>query len=217
MRDVEYSPKGLQLIEMYKVMAETGYDRIDQRRIDDAFSDFELRAYRPQVAEIFKIFSISSVLDYGCGGSDWFTPGFHEETQQSAIQYFGLGDVYRFEPARGIDERQAVDCVVSFDVLEHVFITDVPAVLRNMFSYANKLLLLNVACYYAGAKLPNGENAHVTVRNPVWWKGMVDCISTEFPHVSVCLLCSTSWRNSSMFDIWSAGKWQEGTTFVTAG
>lgn len=217
MQDVKFSPKGLELIEMYKAMAVEGYDRIDQRHVNDAFSDFEVRAYRPQVLEIFKRFSVATVLDYGCGGSDWSAAGFHEETQQSAIDYFGLEKVYRYEPARTIDERQLADCVVSFDVLEHIFITDVPSVLRNMFSCAKKLLLLNVACYPAAAQLPNGENAHVTVRAPVWWKGMVDCVSMEYPEVSVCLLCSTGWRSSSMFAIWSAGMWQESPTFSIEG
>ena len=38
-------------------------------------------------------------------------------------------------------------------------------------SYANRLVVLNIACYKATALLPNGKNAHVTVRDPMWWKG----------------------------------------------
>ena len=45
-----------------------------------------------------------------------------------------------------------------------IFISDIPTVLRDMFSYAKSLILINVACFPAAAKLPNGENAHCTLK-----------------------------------------------------
>ena len=209
-----FSKKGQDLIALYAQMASHGYDRQDQSHVDNAFSDFELRAYRNQLKGVFPNFEIATVLDYGCGGSDWSAADFDPESGQSALQYFQLQQAWRYEPARNIDERQIADCVVSFDVLEHIFISDVPSVLRDIFSYASKLLVLNIACYPAAAKLPNGENAHITVRDPLWWKGMVDCISTEYPDIAVWLICSTGWRKSSDFQIWRAGQWQESNTFV---
>jgi len=213
---LKFSKKGEELIAMYGKMVAEGYDRVDDSRVDDAFSDFELRAYMGNIRPIFKEYGISSVLDYGCGGSDWEMPGFHEESGHSAKEYFELQRACRYEPSRNIDERQPVDCVISFDVLEHIFITDVPMVLRDMFSYAGKLLFLNVACYPAAAKLPNGENAHITVREPHWWKGMLDSISIEFPDVCVYLMCSTGWRQSGAYPIWSANMWNNVKTFVTS-
>ena len=210
----KFSKKGQELIKMYEQMAMEGYDRVDQQRVDDAFSDFELRAYRTQIHSIFNEYSISTVLDYGCGGSDWRSSGFDTISGHSAVEYFGLQNAYRYEPARDLDERQRVDCVISFDVLEHIFISDIPAVLRDMFSYAAKLIILNVACYPAAAKLPNGENAHITVRQPLWWKGMVDSISVEYPTTRVCLICSPAWRNSSVFPVWNSDMWQESNSFV---
>ncbi len=210
----EFSKKGQMLIQLYEIMARDGYDRVDQQRVQVAFSDFELRPYRAQILQLFSDHGISTVLDYGCGGSDWRATGFDEASGQSATDYFKLQHAYRYEPARGLDERQSVDCVVSFDVLEHIFITDVPAVLRDMFSHTTKLLVLNVACYPAAAKLPNGENAHITVRHPLWWKGMVDSISIEYPNTMVCLICSTGWRKSEAFPLWNAAMWQQGNSFV---
>ena len=209
-----FSKKGQELIKMYEKMAKEGYDRVDQQRVDVAFSDFELRPYRAQILSLFNDNAISTVLDYGCGGSDWRSSGFDEASGHSAIEYFKLQNAYRYEPARDLDERQSVDCVISFDVLEHIFISDVPAVLRDMFSHAKKLIVLNAACYPAAAKLPNGENAHITVRPPLWWKGMVDSISAEYPTISVCLICSTGWRKSSAFPVWNANMWQEGDCYV---
>jgi len=213
MKILKLSKKGQMLIEMYEQMAKSGYDRIDETRVEDAFSDFELRFYAPQLQPILKEYSVKTVLDYGCGGSDWSTAGFHEENNKSAIEYFKLDKAYRYEPARNIDERNQVDCVVSFDVLEHIFISDVPTILRDIFSYASKLVVLNIACYPARAMLPNGENAHITVRHPLWWKGLIDNISLEFPDISVCLICSTAWRQSTAFPIWNANMWQESDAF----
>lgn len=216
MSTLRFSNKGQALVKLYEQMVQEGYDTGDGQRIDNAFSDFELRAYRQQIWSTLKDHSIATVLDYGCGGSDWQTVGFDEISGRSAVDYFNLQSAYRYEPARGLDERRPVDCVISFDVLEHIFITDVPLVLRDMFSYAKKLMILNVACYPANAKLPNGENAHITVRPPHWWKGMIDSISIEYPTVSVCLICSTGWRKSGAFRVWAAEKWQEGNSFVTS-
>jgi hypothetical protein len=211
---IQLSDKGKELLELYEKMARQGYERADHTRVDVAFSEFELRPYRESLRACFKQYSVSSVLDYGCGGSDWRAKGFDEGSQLSAVDYFGLDQAYRYEPARNVDERQPVDCVVSFDVLEHVFISDIPHVIRDMFSYSKKLLVLNVACYPAAAKLPNGENAHITLRPPSWWKGMLDSIASEYPDISVLLICSTAWRKSSAFPIWSGGMWQQSDTFA---
>lgn len=213
-KNIAFSKKGVELIKLYSQMADSGYERTDGSHIETAFSDFELRPYRQQIKPFLKQHAIHSILDYGCGGSDWTIPGFDETSNQSAKEFFELDKTYRYEPARNIDERQPVDCVISFDVLEHIFVADVPNVLRDMFSCARKLLVLNIACYPAAAKLPNGENAHITVRPPLWWKGMLDSISSEFPHVTVWLICSPGYRQSNAYAPWSAEDWQQSTTFV---
>ena len=211
---MEFSGEGKKLVDYYALMAATGYDRSDGTRVESAFNDFELRPFRAEIRKYFAQFGIRSVLDYGSGGSDWNAMGFDEASGQSAVQYFGLSEARRYEPARGIDERAEVDCVVSFDVLEHIFIADVPSVLRDMFRHARDLLTLNVACYPAAAKLPNGENAHVTVRPPAWWKGMVDSIASEYPATSVLLLCSPQWRTIQGFEVFSGQQWLADEHFV---
>lgn len=217
MNILDFSSKGQALIKMYETMAKEGYNRTDGSRVENAFSDFQAKEYRNHLRPILRQHSIFTVLDYGCGGSDWNIKGFDSASNQSATEYFNLKKSFLYEPARAIDERHMVDCVISFDVLEHIFISDVPSVLRDMFSYASKLIVLNIACYPAAAKLPNGENAHITVRDRSWWKGMLDSISIEYPDVSVYLLCSHGWRKSNLFPIWNANMWQESSAFVVSG
>jgi hypothetical protein len=208
------SSKGQSLIALYETMATGGYDRTDGIKVEVAFSDFELRSFRKPVRTLLRQHDVRTVLDYGCGGSSWSLKGFDDETGESAIEYFGLSGAAHYEPARGIDERRPVDCVVSFDVLEHIFISDIPATLRDMFSYAGRLLVLNIACYPAAARLPNGENAHITVRPPLWWKGMIDGIASEYPHVSVFLGCSLAYRKLDSFEVFSGDRWLTDPQYV---
>ena len=200
MNDLSLSDKGQRLVDMYSQMAKHGYATNIGVDIKDPYNSFELRKIRDAIKNKFTQYDIGTVLDYGCGGSDWTAPGFANEI--SAIDFWPK-KVYRFEPAREIDERTSVDCVVCFDVLEHIFVSDVATVLRDIFSHAEKLVVLNVACYEANALLPNGENAHITVRNPHWWKGVLDLISVEFPSISVDLICSPKYDKMLAFPTFS--------------
>ena len=214
---MELSRKGKDLIQLYSQMANQGYQRDDGIKVDVAFADFESRRFRSHIKEVFEAHRVKSVLDYGCGGSDWVSPGFDPVTQESAIEYYGLNDVYRYEPARGIDERSTAiaDCVISFDVLEHIFVSDVPKVIDDIFKTARSVIILNVACYPAHARLPNGENAHITVRPPAWWKGQVDAVASRYPEITVYLACSSSYGEIRYFHPFSEQMWQTSDTYVT--
>lgn len=212
--NMKLSPKGESLVEMYTQMANEGYETVDENRIDRVFSDFELRPFRKEVKRIFDRNHVRDVLDYGAGGSNWFAASFDDESGMSAKNYFNLESVKIYEPSLRRDERSKADAVVCFDVLEHIFIFDMPTVVRDLFFHAKKILLVNVACYPARALLPNGENAHVTVRHPLWWKGIFDGIAPEYPHVRVHLLASTAHGEVKPFRDWSADDWTTAPTYV---
>lgn len=206
------SSKQSQLVDMYSLMAKNGYKTNDNEHVTVAFSDMEIRAFKDHIKPLFLNFNIKSLLDYGCGGSNYDSIGFYDNL--NAKDYFSLDDVRLYEPARNIDQRQKSGAVVCFDVLEHVFISDVPSTIRELFSLSEKLLVINVACYPARALLPNGENAHITVRPPLWWKGMFDSIACEFPDVAVQLYCSTGWRKVEAYKLMKASDWQSQDGFV---
>lgn len=211
------SKKGRELLKMYSQMVDEGYERVSGEQIQDVFSDFESRHFKEQILNTFREYKIKSVLDYGCGGSDWYLKGFDQKSNKSAVQYYSLDYAKRYEPSRKIDDRQlkCADCVMCFDVLEHVFVTDVPNVLRDIFKNAKKLVILNVACYPAAAKLPNGENAHITLRPPLWWKGAVDSIASEFDEITVHLGCSEKYKKVGFFAPFGKSLWEQSTTYVT--
>jgi hypothetical protein len=211
---MELSKKGQELLVLYESMAADGYIRSDQTHIENAFSDFESRIFRHQLKSLLADFKVTSILDYGCGGSDWDMKGF-DETGLSAREFYKLNECWRYEPARDLDERRNVDCVICFDVLEHIFIADLEMVINDIFCNASKLVILNIACYEAAALLPNGENAHITVRPSHYWKALVDQVALRYPNVSVLLLTSEAWRKTAGFPIYKANDWLTSEKFVT--
>ena len=207
MEEIKLSKKGNALIKLYEEMAAKGIDRVDGTRKEKVYNDFQLRKFRHICKHQISNEKIKTVLDYGGGGSDWDAPGFDTGTKQSAKQFFQLQSVHTFEPARGLMEKKKADCVVCMDVLEHIFIEDIPKVVSELFALSKKLLVVNVACYKAAALLPNGENAHITVRGADWWKGVFDVISSNYKNIEVFLICSNTFSSGVIFKSFKFGDW----------
>ena len=207
--NLKLSKKGLELINLYKDMVVNGYERTDGSKVTSTYNDFELRKFRSICKTHFQKKDIETVLDYGGGGSDWDAPNFEPSTNESAKQFFKVKDVCTYEPARNLFEKRKSDCVVCMDVLEHIHISDVPRVVDELFSLSKKLLVVNVACYKAAAMLPTGENAHITVRSPDWWKGLIDAISINYEEVEVALICSQTYSSGVIFETFRSGDWNE--------
>ena len=180
-------------------MAENGYEREDGTFVKNVYSDAEPHKFSDQIKKIVEYFDAKNGLDYGSGGSNL------NETKLANgvkfIDYIGLQKIQSFEPARNKKKKYKSDIVLCFDVLEHVFINDVPWVLNDLFKYANKCIVINVACYNAAALLPNGENAHITVRPPSWWLGQIECISSLHPDIYWALFTSESYNNSKFYGV----------------
>jgi hypothetical protein len=201
------SKKGQELILHYKNMVENGYKRTDGSYIKNTYESFELKKFQKFILPQFNHFHIKSVLDYGSGGSNWDKNNFIDG--RSAKDFFNLDKVINYEPSRNLDDLQICDCVICFDVLEHVYINDLNKILKNIYSYAKKLVVIQVACYEAAALLPTGENAHITQRPPMWWKGFIDNISIDFPQISTMLFCSTRYTHVELFKIWKNSDYDE--------
>ena len=108
---------------------------------------------------------IASVLDFGAG-------------QRSLEQYVSAHAVdvnvkwANYDPGiPGIDTLPEgnFDLIISSDVMEHVEPEMVDEVIRWQKQHANKALFHYIACEECGLTLPDGRNAHLTVREPQWW------------------------------------------------
>ena len=146
---------------------------------------------------LFTKYNIKSLLDYGAGQGSWENK---VDNNQSLKNYLNLDEVNYFEPARKLDTKTISECVVSFDVLEHVFISDIPWVIYDIFSYSSKLVIINAACYPAGKMLPNNENVHITVREPFWWKGIIDGVANFFPNINYVVLASKTPKDVTIYE-----------------
>ncbi len=217
MSNLKLSTHGKKLIKLYEKMVAEGFQRTDGIKIaaENAYNSFQLQKFRHVCKEQFINNKIDTVLDYGGGGSDWDAPNFEPTNLKSAKHFFEIKEVTTFEPARNLTAKKKSDCVVCVDVLEHVFLVDVANIVHELFSLTKKILVVNVACYKAAALLPNGENAHITVRSPYWWKGVFDTISVRFPLVKVILICSTQFNKGVIYETFNSKDWNSSETFST--
>ena len=188
-----------ELLSFYKQMAENGYNRNDGTFVEKVYSDAEPHKFAEQIKKIVEYFNAKNCLDYGSGGSDLNKTKL--VNGEKFIDYVGLKKIKSFEPARNKKKKDKCDIVLCFDVLEHVFINDVPWVINDLFKYATKCIVINVACYNAAALLPNGENAHITVRPPSWWLGQIECISSLHPEIYWALFTSEGYNNAKFYGV----------------
>ncbi len=200
MKNIKLSKKGNELIRLYQEMVVKGIQKTDGTINESAYNFFQLKKFRNMVKDELSNEAIKTVLDYGGGGSDWDAPNFDSKTNQSAKEFFQIQNVDKFEPARGLIEKKNADCVVCMDVLEHIFIEDIPKVVNELFFLAKKLVIVNVACYEASALLPNGENAHITRRSPDWWKGVFDVIASNYKDIELMLICSLNFSKGIRYE-----------------
>ena len=135
------------------------------------FPGYSIRQYLGQITEIVMASGAKTLLDYGAGGGKQYT----EEC------YHVLWNIMPtlYDPAvREFSKRPngQFDGVICTDVLEHVPITELDAVIADLVDYSRLWCFVSVCCRRAkpNKNLPDGRNAHVTVRPQKWWHEKMD-------------------------------------------
>ena len=125
-----------------------------------------LKFYLQHIVDLVQDTKAETLLDYGCGKAEGYLHHKHHKN---------WGDIMPslYDPA--ISEYEVLpdgnfDGVISFDVLEHIPKEQIPETFQTIFSKAKKFVFLGIATAPAKAILPNGENAHCTVKKPDWWE-----------------------------------------------
>jgi hypothetical protein len=194
-----------ELVELYERMHSAGYvARRGEENVaiaaESAFPGDALPMWSAFIRGEILRYGSRTLLDYGAGKARYY------KQPQSFVQHGGTVhtgmlrpywnniEIHTYEPALGdvLPDRK-FDCVVNADVLEHIFAGDIPWVVREMFSLARHFVFCNVACYPAQARLPTGEDAHIMLRAPDYWRGVFDSIASEYPNVDYVLACSMAW------------------------
>lgn len=133
------------------------YRRTHATRVYGTSSVKYLRFLRPEI----RLRRPRSILDYGCG-------------QSLFIDLLELGpgvELRRYDPAIAEFSQlpaEPVDLLVNIDVLEHIEEPDLDKVLAEMRTSCRDAIII-VDTVPAKHRLPDGRNAHVTVRPHAWW------------------------------------------------
>lgn len=167
----------------------------------NTFSGKSLRDHIAPIAALVHASRARSILDYGSGKGRAYEafPGESADSRFKTLRAWEGVKVTCYDPGyapfAGTVEPQ-YDGVVCTDVLEHVADDDVPWVLDELFRHARAFVYAVAACYRARKVLPNGENAHVTVKPATWWREQMEIASRRHGGVE-WVLCVQRWRRKS--------------------
>lgn len=128
------------------------------------------------VADIINDLGISSMLDYGCGQST-----LHAQINNKYPYLFTKVEYKEYDPC--IESKSicpgAAELVTCTDVLEHIEPKYIDNVIKHIMSLTKVLVFLNINVKEANKKLPDGRNAHLIIRKPMWWFNKLKEVFTE--------------------------------------
>jgi hypothetical protein len=184
------SPRYRDLLEMYRDLHLHG-ERQQGIPARQTFDGRSLHRQLPRIKRLIRDTGALTVLDYGCGKGTQYDPRpvvvEGEGRWDSVMDYWEVDEVTCFDPAYPpLSKRPAgvFDGVVCTDVLEHCPEDDVPWIIADLFAYARKFVFATIACYPARKHLPDGQNAHCTVREPQWWAQIFEANAVQRPDIA---------------------------------
>jgi len=146
-----------------------------------------------------------TLLDYGAGKGQqyaWQDVQLPDGSRiESLTAYWGVAEVARYDPGYEPLARLphgTFDGVICTDVLEHCPAEDIPWIVEEIFAYARRFVYANIASFQAIKTLPNGENAHCTIRSPDWWHGLLHAIAYRHPGVRYRILVDTKMERPTL-------------------
>lgn len=131
------------------------------------------------ITQLIEETGAKTVLDYGCGKATQYT-------EKKMHLKWGIGMPALYDPAvpqYSELPNQMFDGIYSTDVMEHIPEEVIPSVFEWLFSHAKKFVFLGIATSPAVAILPNGENAHCTVKPVQWWVEQIKQHTPVYTHL----------------------------------
>lgn len=191
-----------ELLDYYRSMHSQGYARVINGETvytaaADTFCGSALPNFVRPVRALIRSTGARTILDYGAGKGLQYSWSIHVDGARyhNVQQYWGVERIALYEPALpGCDvlPTTALHGVVCTDVLARIPESDLPWVLEEMFTLAQKFVFANVACYPDLTQLPNGDNAHCTVRTPEWWQTLLQRAASHYPGVKYLVVAESA-------------------------
>lgn len=179
------SPRYVELLSLYQNMHDDGQEA-EGIPADQMFAGHSLVPLVQVIKQVVDRFGPRTLLDYGAGKGMLYGPPITiEDTEYPSVNaYWGVEDVTCYDPGyEPFNElpKGRFDGVICTDVLEHIPEEDLPWILEELFAYARVFVFGNIANYPARKHLPNGENAHCTIKPRSWWDALIAGIAARFP------------------------------------
>ena len=183
------SPRYTELMGLYRTMHRTG-DVAHGIPPENTFAGISLPRQAHRIRALIARSGARTLLDYGCGKGTQYRPA--PIAQQGVVRWNSIQEYWGVEAIRCYDPGyepfselpQGHFCgVICTDVLEHCPEDDLGWIIEGLFGYAQKFVFANVACFPAKKTLPNGENAHCTIRPGSFWKALFEASSARHPGV----------------------------------
>lgn len=170
------SPRFRELLDFYAQMHSEGDDAIDIPA-DKMFDGRSLGVHISTIRSLLKRVQARTLLDYGAGKAKHYEKtefGLPDGRKVTGLrQLWGLQEVRLYDPGYAPHAEYptgSFDAVICTDVLEHIPEQDLDWVIGDLFRFARSVLYAGVATYPAGKLLPDGSNAHVTLKPAEWWR-----------------------------------------------
>lgn len=201
------SPRYRELIDLYRRMHSEGEPNLEMPP-ERTFAGQSLGKHIHRIKAIVDVLGSRSLLDYGSGKGRQYGSipvGLPDGREFPDVRsYWGVTQISCYDP--GYEPlsrlpREIFDGVICTDVLEHCPEADMEWIITEIFSFAREFVYLNIACYPALKQLPNGENAHCTIKPPEWWKACLDSALKEMPGLRYFAMVETqdAGKNRSTF------------------
>jgi hypothetical protein len=184
------SPRYTQLQSLYRAMHEKGETFLGVPP-EKTFAGTSLRPQAERIKRLIEVTGACTILDYGSGKGSQYGPQKIVDGKggewPGIIDYWDADEVVCYDPAYAPYSNLpsgSFDGVICTDVLEHCPEDDIRWIVGEIFDFATRFVFASVACYPANKRLPNGENAHCTIRPAAWWRAVLDEASASRPQLT---------------------------------
>lgn len=129
----------------------------------------------PEISVAIDYLKPKTVLDFGCGKGAFLEA---IASKYPEIKFYGFDPAI---PGRETIPLEKFDMIINTDVLEHIPEDELPAIVEKLSSLSQNVYF-NLHHRLAKEILPNGQNAHCTVKPPEWYRAL---LSKYFTHVTL--------------------------------
>jgi hypothetical protein len=183
------SERQRELWRLYAELHRSGEQRLELAA-EDTYPGVSLLPHVARIGELVRAFDARTILDYGAGKGRQYASGVLDPARYGGhdcvLDYWDVESVHCYDPCYAPFNSLpdgTFDGVVATDVLEHCVESDIPWILGEMFGFADRFFYACVASYPAKTTLPNGENAHCTIRPALWWAQALAAAAGARPQV----------------------------------